>query len=187
MLSNSAYAIIAPFLPTEFKEKGVDQSWVGFIFSAYSVAFIICSPIVGKLQNYMGRRNLVAVGMMLMGQSFVGFGLISYIKYQPVFIVLSLVARLMQGAASSLIQTTMYSIGTNFFPDNKVAMIGYIEAAVGIGCVLGPIIGSLLYAIGGYRFIFWSFGVFFVFGSLGIKCVMNEKVDMKKAEEQKEN
>ncbi len=86
----------------------------------------------------------------------------------------------MQGMASSLIQTAMYSIGTNFFPNNKEAMIGYIEAAVGIGCVLGPISGSLLYAIGGYRFIFWSFGVFFIFGSLAIKCVMNRKVDMKK-------
>ena len=57
-------------------------------------------------------------------------------------------------------------------------MIGYIEAAVGIGMVFGPMIGSLLYAIGGYRFIFWSFGAFFIFASLFVKCVMNEKVDL---------
>jgi len=79
MLSNSAYAIIAPFLPFEFKAKGVDQQWIGFIFSAYSVAVIICSPIIGNLMNCMGRRNMVSIGMMLMGLSFIGFGLISYI------------------------------------------------------------------------------------------------------------
>jgi len=65
----------------------------------------------------------------------------------------------------------MYSISTNFFPDQKDAMVGYIEAVTGVGLILGPLIGSGLYALGGYRFIFFSFGGLFVVASFFIKAV----------------
>jgi len=44
-------------------------------------------------------------------------------------------------------------------------MMGYIEAVTGIGLILGPLIGSALYSIGGYNFIFYSFGLMFIIGS----------------------
>ena len=59
----------------------------------------------------------------------------------------------------------MYSVSTNFFPNNKDAMMGYIEAVTGIGLILGPLFGSVLYSIGGYNFIFYSFGFMFILGS----------------------
>jgi DHA1 family multidrug resistance protein-like MFS transporter len=79
-ISNSAYAIIAPFLPFEFKRKEIDQSWIGYIFSIYSVAVIFCSPLVGKMMPIFGRRNLVVFGMFLMGASFISFGFISKVE-----------------------------------------------------------------------------------------------------------
>jgi hypothetical protein len=54
-LSNSAYAIIAPFLPFEFEKKKVDSRWLGYIFSIYSVAVVLCSPMVGKMISILGR------------------------------------------------------------------------------------------------------------------------------------
>ena len=56
-------------------------------------------------------------------------------------------------------------------------MVGYIEAVTGIGLILGPLIGSFLYAIGGYKFIFYSFGTFFMFSSLFIKLIFGENID----------
>lgn len=112
-----------------------------------------------------------------MGTSFVVFGLISNLENQNVYIVLALVNRFLQGFSSTLIQTTMYSICTNFFPDNKDAMVGYIEAVTGVGLILGPLIGSGLYSIGGYQFIFFSFGSFFIVFSAFIRCIFDEKID----------
>ena len=71
----------------------------------------------------------------------------------------------------------MYSICTNFFPENKDTMVGYIEAVTGVGLILGPLIGSFLYELGGYRFIFFSFGTLFVFASFFIKMVFGENID----------
>jgi MFS family permease len=71
----------------------------------------------------------------------------------------------------------MYSISTNFFPEHKDAMVGYIEAVTGVGLILGPLIGSGLYALGGYRFIFFSFGSLFVVASFFIKAVFGPNID----------
>ena len=181
-LSNAAYAIIAPFLPFEFKRKGVDQNWIGYIFAIYSLAVIFCSPLVGKMICKYGRRNLIVVGMLLMGASFVVFGFTSDIEHKETFITMSLLNRFIQGFASSLIQTTMYSICTNFYPDNKEAMVGYIEAVTGIGLILGPLIGSVLYALGGYKFIFYSFGTFFMLSSLFVKLIFGDHIDRQHGE-----
>ena len=74
----------------------------------------------------------------------------------------------------------MYSISTNFYPENKETMIGYIEAVTGIGFILGPLLGSFLFYIGGYRFIFFSVGTLFIFMSQFVKCIFTPNIDSKK-------
>ena len=71
----------------------------------------------------------------------------------------------------------MYSICTNFFPNNKDAMVGYIEAVTGVGLILGPLIGSILFSVGGYIFIFYSFGSLFIISSLSVNIVFTEDID----------
>lgn len=127
--------------------------------------------------SLMGRRNLVVFGMILMGSSFIAFGFLTHCTDVNMYISLALLIRFLQGLSSSFIQTTMYSISTNFFPDHKDAMIGLIEAVTGVGLILGPLIGSALYAIGGYLFIFYSFGSLFIFFSLFVKCIFDADVD----------
>ena len=78
----------------------------------------------------------------------------------------------------------MYSISTNFYPENKDAMVGYIEAVTGIGLILGPLIGSFLYSLGGYRFIFFSFGSLFVFLSFFVNAIFPASVDKTTSSEQ---
>lgn len=78
----------------------------------------------------------------------------------------------------------MYSISTNFYPENKDAMVGYIEAVTGIGLILGPLIGSFLYSLGGYRFIFFSFGGLFVFLSFFVNAIFPATVDKTSSSEQ---
>ena len=164
-------------MPFEFKRKGIDQDWIGYIFSIYSVAVIFGSPLVGSMIVVLGRRNIIVFGMFCMGTSFIVFGLISETQNKTLFITLSLVNRFLQGLSSSMIQTTMYSISTNFYPDNKESMVGFIEAVTGVGLIMGPLIGSFLYAIGGYQFIFYSFGFLFIIASAFVKGIFPESID----------
>lgn len=85
-----------------------------------------------------------------MGVSFICFAAIADIDNFPIFICCALLARTCQGLASASIQVTCYSIAANFYPDRKGTMIGVLEASMGLGIMFGPIIGTSLYAAGGY-------------------------------------
>ena len=141
------------------------------------MAVIVASPFIGKLIPKFGRRVLIQFGVTLMGFSFICFGLLHLIDDPSLYIVLALIIRLMQGFASSMIQTTIYSICTNFYPDKKEALVGYLEAVTGVGLILGPLIGSFLYSYGGFSFTFYAFGSLFIVFSMFINFIIPSKVN----------
>jgi len=40
-------------------------------------------------------------------------------------------------------------------------MIGMLEAAAGFGMMVGPLFGTFLFELGGYNFMYYSFGTIF--------------------------
>ena len=40
-------------------------------------------------------------------------------------------------------------------------MIGMLEAAAGLGMMVGPLFGTFLFSLGGYNFMYYSFGTIF--------------------------
>lgn len=138
----------------------------------------MASPLIGKLIAKLGRRALIQLGVTLMGLSFLCFGLLHLVDNTSLYIVLALLIRLLQGFSSSAIQTTIYSICTNFYPDKKEALVGAIEALTGVGLILGPILGSTLYAYGGFSFTFYVFGGIFLLTSFFIYLIFPKKIDL---------
>lgn len=49
---------------------------IGLMFAIYSVAVIICSPMVGKVLQFFGVTNMISVGILTMGLAFICFGFI---------------------------------------------------------------------------------------------------------------
>ena len=47
--------------------------------------------------------------------------------------------------------------------------MGYIEAMIGLGLIVGPVFGSILFTVGGFSFTFITFGVIFFLISVLIK------------------
>ena len=93
VLSNCAYALIAPFLPLELVRVGVPIELFGYIFSMYSVAVIICSPFIGYFLTKVKRRNFVQFGLFSMGIAMYGFALASYSRSKSGFLITAFVTR----------------------------------------------------------------------------------------------
>ena len=163
LISNSAYALIAPFLPLEFKDKGISGQLIGLMFAIYSVAVILCSPFVGKAIQCVGNTNMISIGILVMGLAFVCFGLIDALETEAIVLTVGFTLRFVQGASSAFVQTTCYSIATNDFPEKKEQIVGWVEALTGLGLILGPIIGSCLYGLLGYSQTFYIYGSFLIF------------------------
>jgi MFS family permease len=123
-LSNSAYAMVAPFLPNELIAAHVASTDVGYIFSAYSLAVIICGPFIGNYIPVVGRSNFISLGMVCMGTSFCLFGFIFTTDNETLILWSSVGIRFLQGFSSCAIQTCCYSIATNLYPDIKEKFVG---------------------------------------------------------------
>jgi MFS family permease len=60
--------------------------------------------------------------------------------------LLSLI-RFLNGVASAWVESTMMAIACNYLPDKVGAITGLVEAAIGLGVMIGPIIGSSLHTL----------------------------------------
>jgi len=102
-LSNCAYGLMAPFFPKILEEKEIDQSIFGYMFSTYSVAVILCSPVVGHLLLKVKRSTLLISGLSMMSFAIFMFSIANFVESKTLFLVIVFLARFLQGAASSQI------------------------------------------------------------------------------------
>ncbi len=93
------------------------------------------------------------------------------------YVSISLTIRSLQGFASATLSTCCFSIVTNFYPNGKEELVGYMEAFTGIGLVVGPIVGSVLYTLLGFSMTFFIFGSIFVLVSIFILRVLPPLID----------
>ena len=170
LLASSAYALIAPFFPLELEEKGVEEKYIGMIFSIYSIAVIIFSPPVGRYLEYFGYSNMLISGLTLMGVDFILFGLIGALESPESVLYLSLFLRFIQGTAVAMTYTTIYAIITNKYPEKKEALLGMLEASFGVGLIFGPLAGSSLFDYFGFAKTFYIYGSTFLFCTMLLYC-----------------
>ena len=93
IVSNMAYALIAPFLPIYLLEKGISAQYQGMIFAIYSAAVIFWSPVVSTLPY--PRKSIIAFGMLGMGVCFMLFALLDSMENTWVIFIYCLVLRLL--------------------------------------------------------------------------------------------
>lgn len=177
ILSNSCYSLVVPFLPLELKDWGIDVSVIGYIFCMYSVAVIIGSPIVGKVMMKVGRKNILIGGIFSMGVSMIGFGLTPLAPSLLLFTILAFIFRFLQGMSSWSIQTTSYAIVAMTFPDEQEKYIALIETAVGVGLILGPVLGSAIYAFSGFSMTFFIIGGVFLWQTPMLFCLIPNSIN----------
>ena len=94
---------------------------------------------------------------MLVGTTI--FATLSIIDYQnwKSFYAAIVVTRFVMGYADSLILTTSVSLLGSYFSDQKAKYFGLMEAACGLGLIVGPPIGSLMYGYFGFEGAFMIF------------------------------
>ena len=73
---------------------------------------------------------------------------------------------------------TCYSIAANFYPENKTKVIGILDATQGLGSLLGPFFGTLLFMIRAYDFMLYAFGTSFIACSLLASTAIPTSIDM---------
>ncbi|CAI2365873.1 unnamed protein product [Moneuplotes crassus] len=154
VIQNVGFMLVVPFLPLELDGYGVRDTTLGFIFSIYSVASMLGSLIIGRVMILFGRKTILLVGVTTTGLAMVMFGAIKWFEDPSLVVAICLMSRAIQGIGSSMTLTTSFAIISISYGEKKQKYLGYLEAAQGFGCILGPSVGGVMYSFLGFSKIF---------------------------------
>lgn len=134
--------LIIPVMPDLIRSvAGADLAnaalWGGVLTTVFALMQFLFGPTVGSLSDWLGRRPVLLVSMLVMAVDYIVMGFATSIWAL-------LVLRIIAGIAASTHSTAAAFISDISSPEEKAANFGMIGAAFGIGFVLGPAIGGLL-------------------------------------------
>lgn len=138
---------------------------------------ILSSPFVGVLLNTHKRRTFLQLGLFLMVFSLTLNALCTLITNKAAFMAVVIFARITQGLASSLIQTTCFSITGKLYKDQQAKIISILEMAVGFGNSSSPVVGALLFQLGGFMAPFFFYAAINLCFAIILKKVIPDEID----------
>jgi MFS family permease len=62
---NAAIALVGPFFPPEAEKKDVDLKVIGYIFSAYPMAFVCVSLITPTILHFVNQRAVFVISSII--------------------------------------------------------------------------------------------------------------------------
>ncbi|MEO3945928.1 MFS transporter [Gorillibacterium sp. CAU 1737] len=134
--------LIVPILPKFMNEMGVTGSIAGLLVAAFSLTQFLFSPVAGRLADRFGRKRMIVSGMLVFALSEWLFGVANDTW-------LLFVARMLGGVSGAMIMPAVMAYAADITtPEERAAGMGYINAAISTGFIIGPGIGGYLATFG---------------------------------------
>ncbi|KAK9534079.1 hypothetical protein VZT92_009152 [Zoarces viviparus] len=152
------YSILGPFFPNEAVKKGASQTVIGLIFGCYAVCNLIGSLIMGRYIVQIGAKFMLVAGLFVSSGCTIVFGLLNRVPAGAAFISLCFIVRSVDAFGFAAAMTSTFAMTGKIFPNNVATVLGSLEVFTGLGLILGPPLGGLLYQSFGYEVPFLLLG-----------------------------
>ncbi len=130
--------LVIPIMPTYMNELHIGGSVLGLMVAAFSISQLIFSPYSGRLSDRIGRKKLIITGMVIFAISEWLFA----IAHAP---ALLFVSRAIGGLGAALIMPSVMAYAADITSnEERGSAMGFINAAITTGFIIGPGIGGLL-------------------------------------------
>jgi MFS family permease len=130
--------MIVTIVPLYSSRLGADEVAVGFVVSAYAVAYVAASPLWGKVSDFLGRK--LALGLGMLGCSLSAF--LFPLAGDPNQLM---VIRLFHGLVDAAFWIVPTIIITDLcIPQERGTALGKVGTFQGLGFIVGPFLGGLL-------------------------------------------
>lgn len=132
------YGMIIPILPFLITKLGANGREMGLLASVYAAMQLVCAPFWGTLSDRIGRKPVLLIGVLGYAITMFIFGLST--RFWMLF-----VARTFSGVLSSgAMPTALAYLSDNLPEKERGGAMGQLNASLGLGIVLGPLLGGLL-------------------------------------------
>jgi MFS family permease len=154
-LASIGVTSVIPLFPLYASEQGADLHMIGLMTAAFLVTNLCCLYAAGKLSDRLGRRPLMAAGLLGFALCSVGF---LWLRNPWAFVAL----RAVEGvAAACFLPAALAYVADRYPAEERGVRIAQLAMAENLGLLLGPVFGGLMAA---------SFGLASLFGSLAVMC-----------------
>lgn len=137
MLDVIGFGIIGPVLPLYLRNLGVDPIWITITIALYTGALVVATPLLGRLSDRFGRKPIMIYSLI---GACIGYIVLAFSDSLLVIALARLFSGFMAGNYGAA-QAYMVDISSD---QNRARYMGLFGAALGLGFVIGPAIGSLL-------------------------------------------
>jgi DHA1 family multidrug resistance protein-like MFS transporter len=160
LVQASGMTAVLPILPLYADQHGADLTMIGIMVGAYMAANLVGLPPAGWLSDRMGRRRLMAVG--LLGFALASFGFLIFTS-PTAFIIL----RACEGLAAACFTPAALAYVADRAPEGQRGQrIAQLTVAQNSGMLLGPVFGGALVMAFGLSAPFWALAVLCAVGGL---------------------
>jgi len=129
--------------------------------------------LMGKYMHRIGREQTIMIGMIFNLVQQAGLYWTLGLHDANIFLFLSFVFQMIGGLGSGMNSVATLAIIVSTSKDSEREMnIGMIEMATGIGFLIGPMWGSLMYQMGGFTLPFGSMGKLFRLNQRCSDCLL---------------
>ena len=132
------FGLIIPVLPQLALQFNVSTVWLGVLMGAYSFAQFIAAPLLGALSDRYGRKIVLVISKL-------GTVLAYIIMAKSRSYELFLLSRLIDGFTGGNIAVARAYVSDITTPENRPKGMAVIGISFGVGFLLGPILGGILY------------------------------------------
>jgi hypothetical protein len=163
ILTNFAYALQAPFIPSICIKKGMSSSHVGYLFGTMAGAQICAALIYARVFSYfeVQRSSIMRVCSVLMIIQQVGIGVVSLEASLSMFVPAILTFYIIGGVGQGFLTATVIAALSGFNKNEREKYTGQTFAMGGVGLIFSPLYGALAFQFVSPPMIFIVAGVIY--------------------------
>lgn len=174
MACHSVYSVLASFFPQAARAKGLSSELIGLVFAIFAAVVFASAPFVAPMLSRHGKRKVYLAGLATVSASTIAFAFAEHIEEPGAYLAWCLALRCVQGFGSALEETAAYALIADLDPGAVSFNLGVTEVSTGLGYMVGPAIGGLLFARGGFALPFLLIGAALLPALLLVRAVVRD-------------
>ena len=172
MMASLTVCLFPPFFPRLAEIKGATAADYGLIIGINSLLSFLVTPLIGKHISYIGVKYSYCMGMFGGGVCCGLTGLLEFFKPGMSFIVCAILIRIVHAIVNALVVISTFTYTATEFPTAVAKTFSITRCVVNFAQLGGPVIGGILYEMGGFFCPFAILGTVQVVLSLVSTCIM---------------
>jgi MFS family permease len=149
LVVNLGFGMFTPILPQYASTLGIDPTALGFAYSLYNAALVVCLIPAGMIADRFGRVRTIVIGTVMFSLSSL---MLAFVKDLPQFAVV----RMIEGAGTALTTPAVFALTADLAPtESRGGGMGFTSTLETVGNLASPTFGGVVAQAAGLKVPFY--------------------------------